>query len=130
MICRDVGWAVSRELSQEVQIVLAGLIKERGAIPNPINPTALNFQRLNDAINTIQNDRAERLNGIHLLNLEDFPDRLIGFYDDVPSADRAVVARTRAKAEQFFPGMRQIRKTFTLNDPEPWIEEIEASRKP
>ena len=39
MMCRDVGWAVSRELSQELQIVLAGLIKERGAIPNPINPT-------------------------------------------------------------------------------------------
>ena len=62
--------------------------------------------------------------------LEDFPDRLIGLYGDVTSADRAVVARTRAKAEQFFPGMRQIRKTFTLNDPEPWIEEIAASRKP
>jgi hypothetical protein len=60
--------------------------------------------------------------------LNDFPERLLKLFYDVPFVEAGLVADARAKAEKFATAMLTLRQTLALPDPAAWSAEIEEHR--
>lgn len=73
-------------------------------------------------LGAFQNDR---LRNFREFELEDFPDRLMKVFDEIPSlVDPEKVRSLRANAARFASGMESLRDSKTLPEAELWIEEL------
>jgi hypothetical protein len=127
ILCHDLAVAVAKPLHKAMTDKIQQLNRERASIAPPIDPTNPQFMRLNAEIESASAVTI-RLQNIYQLDLEDYPDRFVGLFDNIPLLDQAEVSPIREKALQFSPDMKTLRQLWTLPNAETWFGVIEESR--
>jgi hypothetical protein len=127
-MCMDVTAALIAPLWTAVQDKVNAVQRQVEAYPQPIKAGDPEHARL---VATMREGSAfiERLKTFRKLQIDEYPDRMLEFFEAVPllSADEA--ASLRSRALKFSSGMREIRQQLQLTDPEAWLAEIEQHRK-
>jgi hypothetical protein len=129
IFCHDLGSAIGSPLGVVLSKKTQELERERSAIPQPMDPNKAILTRTTGEIRAISTYLEQRLRRIYLLRADDYPDRFLQLFEDVPSVGEEVLAPIRAKARQFAPAMLELRQTLQLANPEPWFDEIDEHRK-
>lgn len=127
--CRDCGSALARPLLDALVSRSRELEMERSAIPSPRNPTDPRIARTTAAISEIATFLEQRVRTIYKLGAQDFPDRFLQLFENVPLLSDDVLEPIRAKAKTFAPSMTELRETLALANPEPWFDEIDENRR-
>lgn len=126
-LCFDIAQASVKGMRELLRLRVSELEAERRKIKQPIysgSADFIHFNQLSVQINAIHNFQESRLKNLHLLKLEDYPNRLMELFDAVPEIDPLKVEELRKDAARFVPGMTSLRDSRTLPDQELWIETI------
>jgi hypothetical protein len=105
------------------------LERERASIGQPMEPNDANLARTTAAIREISTYLEQRLRKIYQFRVDNYPDRFLQLFEDVPLVSEEVLAPIQAKARQFAPAMVELRQNLQLASPEPWFLEIDEHRK-
>jgi hypothetical protein len=127
---RDLTYALTQPLRQAMANEITRLQAERSSIPQPWNPQDPNLLRLNVAIDAAQSYVSNQLGKLWEWPLDAYPERLLAIFDDAPLPQSEAIRGARLRAEAFSAGMRTIRETFEIPNPEPWFVEIDAAMHP
>jgi hypothetical protein len=99
------------------------------AIAAPLGTALRELERDPAAIQQIRAYREHGLNKLYEFRVDDYPERFLHLFEDVPFVSEEVLAPIQAKARQFAPAMSELRQNLQLASPEPWFLEIEEHRK-
>jgi hypothetical protein len=127
MLCFDLARTHTGALHKKLQECMQVLELERQKIQPPIQSDNTSFLLLNERIKLISDFQNSRLGKLHLLNLEDYPDKFMELFQNVPEIDTTELETLRLNAARFEAGMRSLRQTQTLSDSELWIETLNLS---
>jgi hypothetical protein len=127
-LCFDMALAQTHGLRELLQARLKILESERQKIKQPIQADDPLFNQLSAQIRSIHEFQGTRLKNLHRLELDDYPDKLMEIFDDVPQVDPGEIETQRVAAARFAAGMVSLRQSKTLPDPELWIEELSKAR--
>lgn len=127
-LCFDMALVQVRELGKLLQARLDALESERQKIKQPINPDDPLFNQLTSKISAIREFQASRLNNMHRLELEDYPQKFMEIFDDVPVVQASKVDQLRIAAARFASGMSSLRESRLLRDSELWIDVLAKGR--
>jgi len=128
VLCFDIAYSQSRPLNQLLLDRVKVLDAERNKIKTPIDPNDPLYIQLNARIGSIYEFK-KRLNNFHLLDLEDYPDKFMEVFENVPEIDPHEIEALRRTASIFSPGMVSLRDNQTLSDQEFWIVELNKARE-
>jgi hypothetical protein len=90
-LCFDMALALTHGLRELLQARLKVLESELQKIKQPIQAGDLLFNQLSAQIRSIKEFQGTRLKNLHRLELDDYPDKLMEIFDDVPQVDRKSV---------------------------------------
>lgn len=124
VVCRDLANKINQPLHAAVQEKVQELVLKRSAIPQILDDPQ--FKQITAEI-TGANIYLHRL--IQPLELDDYPDRFLQPYMDIPLLEAEAAELLRTSALQFAPVMLEIRKNLKLDNPERWFLEIEKLDK-
>jgi hypothetical protein len=127
VLCRDFGAALVKPIQKAITAKVQNLIRERASIPQPIDPNNPEFLRLNAEIDAA-NHYINRLQKIYQFVLEDYPERLVALFDNVPLLDAEEVRSIRDRVITFVPDMKMLRQSLTLPNAEAWFCELEKAK--
>ena len=127
-LCIDMARAQTHDLQKHLRARLEKLESERQKIKQPIQPDDADFFRLTAQIKSIQEFQGSRLKNLSRLELEDYPDKFMELFVDVPQIEPAELETLRIAAARFTNGMLSLRQFRTLPDPELWIETLQNAR--
>lgn len=128
-MCGDIASAIVAPLHKAITEKIREVENQRSAIRQPTDPNDPELLRTTSAIREGSTYLEQRLRKIRQFEADDYPDRFIQLFDDVPLLDPEVLAQIRTKALQFAPTMAELRQELQLSNPEPWFFEIEEHRK-
>lgn len=129
IICFDMARVHAEKIDALVKAQLQGLEVERQRIPQPIEADDPVFAHLNARIASLLEFQNNRLRKLHLLALEDYPDKFMSLFGEVPQIEPDIIESLRTRAALFAPGMQSLRKNRTLADTELWIAELDRARE-
>ena len=129
VLCFDMARAHAKKLDAVVRARVQALEAERQRIPQPLVPDDPSFATLSSRIASLLEYQNSRLRNLHLLSLDDYPDKFMSLFDEVPQVEPIDVEPLREQAAAFANGMRSLRKDRTLADAELWIAELERARE-
>lgn len=127
-LCFDMARAKTIELRNIITKRIQDLERERQAIAQPIDPNDPLHLRLSEQLRTLREFEQSRLRNFHKFSLDDFPDRFMAVFNDVPLIEEELVQPLRQEAAKFAPDMDALVKHRKLVDRELWIEILEAHR--
>lgn len=127
MLCCDMARAKTTKLKKLLQVRVQELESEQRKIPQPMQPDDPVLSRLTAQIRLATEFQGSRLKNLHRLELEEYPDKFMELFVDVPLIEASEVESLRVAAAVFAPGMLSLRQTRTLPDPEQWIEELQKA---
>lgn len=128
-LCFDMARAKTIDLHNILTAKVQTLEKERQAINQPIQANDPHHLRISEEMRTLREFQQYRLLSFHKLNLEDFPDKFMSVFSDVPMLEEDVLRPLRAEAAKFAPGMESLVKSRKIVDRELWIEALNARRE-
>lgn len=127
-LCFDMARAKTMELHKILTEKVQSLEKERQSIKQPMQANDPQHLRITEELRTLRDFQQSRLLKFHKLNLEDFPDKFMSVFSDVPMIDEEVLRPFRAEAAKFAPGMESLVRSRKIVDRELWIETLNAKR--
>jgi hypothetical protein len=127
-LCYDMARLQTDDLQKLLQSRTQALEVERQRIRQPIQPDDPDFSRLSAQLRAIAEFRDSRLRNLHRIELEDYPDKFMEIFSDVPQVDTSEIEPLRRTAARFAPGMLSLRQNRTLADAEQWIEALQRAR--
>lgn len=127
-LCFDMARAQTHGLRKLLQDRLQTLESERQKIKQPIQPDDPLYTTLSEQIRSINEFQTSHFKNLHRLALEDYPDKFMGVFDDVPQIEAQEIEPLRIAAARFAPGMLALRQSQTLPDTELWIEELNKTK--
>jgi hypothetical protein len=127
ILCFDMASVLTEELGEILKSRQQELRAERDAIPKPIDSSDTDFLTLSEKIRSIDEFVNSRLRNLHLYELEDFPDRFMSIFEEVPQIDKSIIEAQRIRATKFAGGMTSLKLNQTLPESELWIEELNKS---
>jgi flagellin-specific chaperone FliS len=128
ILCHDLAVSLAKPLYSVMTDKLQKLRRERDSIPIPIDPMNPLFVRLNAEIDSGQ-EVASRLQKIYQFELDDYPERFLRLFDNVPLLAEDEVRPIREKARKFASEMKILRESLTLPNAEAWLSELEEASK-
>jgi hypothetical protein len=126
--CHDVASAITAPLDRALSEKTQELQRERSGIRQPMDPNDPVLLRTTAALREVAAYQEHRLRKLHQFEIDDYPERFLQLFEDVPLVDRQALASMHAKARQFAPAMLELRQKLELANPEPWFTEIEEHR--
>jgi hypothetical protein len=131
IFCHDLATAIASPLNTALSNKTTELDRERAGIRQPMAPNDANLARTTAAIREINTYLEQRLRKVYQFRVDDYPERFLQLFEDVPFVSEEVLAPILAKARQFAPAMLDLRQNLQLANPEPWSLEIdEHSKRP
>lgn len=127
--CHDIATAIAAPLTTALSGKIQNLERERSAIPLPMDASDPVLLRTTAAICEANTYLEQRLRKVHQFEVDDYPDRFLRLFENVPLVEPESVAPIQAKARQFAPVMLELRQQLYLTNPEPWFIELEEHRK-
>lgn len=125
--CFDLTMSFGVQLQKMVKEGLAAVEAERRQIRQPMDPNDPNLLRLN-AEAAKGNEYLGRLRNLYKTELENYPERLMSLFDDVPYVQAERLAPLREKASIFAADMGILSRTLILPNPEAWLRELDEAR--
>lgn len=101
------------------------LEQERQLLPKTISSGDAEFQRLTNHINEISDFLSNKARKMHLIEIDEYPDKFMALFESAPQLERAMVAPHLQRAMHFADGMRSLRDKCRLSNPEEWIAELD-----
>lgn len=129
ILCYDIARSELDKLRKELQLRIQALETERREISQSTQPGDTNSERLNAQINEINDFIISKLNKTHQFDLDDYPERFVSLFADVPQLDEATLTSLRRSASRFAPGMTSLKESRTLSDPDLWISALQETRR-
>lgn len=126
-LCFDMAHAQTRGLDKLLHERLQSLESERQQIKQPIQAGDARYAELNERIRSISEFRS-RLRSFHRLELEDYPEKFMEVFENVPQVKAEEVEPFRALAARFSPGMLTLKESQTLSDTELWVAALNKQR--
>ena len=127
-LCYDMARLQTEDLQKLLIARTQALEAEHQKIRQPMQPDDPQFATLSARIRSISEFQVSRLKNMHHLELDDYPDKFMEVFVDVPQIEAAEVEPLRKAAAQFSAGMLSLRKNRTLTDPEVWIEVLQRAQ--
>lgn len=127
--CHDLASAIAAPLNTAISDKIRELERQRSAIRQPMDPNDPELLRTTAAIREGSTYLEQRLRKIHQFELDDYPDRFLQLFEDVPLVDQQAVLSVQTKARRFAPAMLALRQRLEVDDPEPWFSEVDEHRK-
>ena len=128
VLCFDMAQVHANRLDVIVRERVQALEAEQQRVPQPLKPDDPIFTGLSARIASLLEYQTSRLRNLHRLTLDDYPDKFIRLFDEIPQVETFRIAPLRDRATQFASGMRSLRDARTLPDPELWITELDRAR--
>ncbi len=122
-LCLDMGLNHVRRLQALVSEEQKRLNHNLQQIPTPIDPSNEQYKRLHDELRLI-GQYGQQLSGLFPLSLNDYPEKLLSVYENVPIIDSGKVGELRNDLMKFIPGMYELRNNKTLTDVDMWLNEL------
>jgi hypothetical protein len=129
IFCHDLATAIASPLRAALSEKIEEFGRERAGIRQPMNPDDATLTRTIAATREINTYIEQRLRKISEFRVDDYPERFLQLFEDVPFVSDEVLASIQAKARQFAPAMLELRQNLQLASPEPWFLEIDEHRK-
>jgi hypothetical protein len=129
IFCHDLATAIASPLDTALSEKIRELERERAGIQQPMDPNDAKLARTTAAIREISTYLGQHLRKIYQFRVDDYPERFLQLFEDVPLVSEEVLAPIQAKARQFAPAMLEPRQNLQLASPEPWFLEIDEHRK-
>lgn len=126
--CSDLGAALANPLFIAISDQIIQREARRSAIRQPISLDNTEYSRLTAEIRA-GHAYKERVQGLRSFTLDEYPDRFMALFEEVPLIDESVIVLARDKAKKFEPAMSTLRNSFTILDPVAWCAEIEEHRR-
>jgi hypothetical protein len=128
MMCLDLAVALVTPVRQAIATEISKLNRQRSEIRQPLDPRDPEFLRLTAEINALNACVGNQLNKMHEWELDEYPDRLMSIFDQVPLLDQQTVASLRDNALRSAPAMHSLRDTYTIPDVSGWSQVIDEAR--
>jgi hypothetical protein len=112
--CHDVARAIAAPLDQALSEKTQELQRERSGIPKPIDPNDPALLRTTAALREVAAYQEQRLRKLHQFEIDDYPERFLQLFEDVPLVGKQALASMHAKARQFAPAMLELRQRLDL----------------
>lgn len=126
-LCFDMAYTQTRPLDELLHERSRSLESERQKITQPIPADDQNYLQLTERIRSIGEFRS-RLKNFYQLELEDYPEKFMEVFENVPQVEAKEVEPLRAQAAKFSPGMLSLKESQTLADTELWILELNKKK--
>jgi hypothetical protein len=127
ILCHDLAVALVKPIQKAMTAKVQILTQERARIPQPQDPRDPNFLRLNAEIDLGNDYIVNRLQKIYQFKLDDYPERFVEIWTNVPLLEADEVKVMRERALQFTSAMKSLQQTLTLQNPETWFVELEKA---
>lgn len=127
-LCFDMASVQVKELNKLLMSRSTELQTQRQNIPPPWQPDDPQLSTLNAQLSSISEFQSARLNNLYSMEIEDYPDKFMAIFDNVPQVDKSLVDTMKKSAARFSPGMQSLSQTRTLVDSELWIEVLQNSK--
>ena len=128
ILCHDMAAALAAPLHKSITDNIQELEKLRQAIPTPRDPNHPEFHRLTGEINVGHAYIAERLRKIHQFDLDDYPERFLALFENVPYVTEGELLPLRERAARFASDMTTLKRSMSLPNAEIWMHELEEAR--
>ena len=128
ILCFDMARIQTHVLHQKLMARSKELISERDNISQPISPTNSNINILSERINSVT-EAESRISNLYNLKLEDFPEKFIEIFQNVPEIDVSEIELLFDEAKKFIPGMKSLKEYQTLTNDKLWLETLEEARR-
>lgn len=129
ILCFDLARALVAPLEQQLMAKSREFEELRRRLPSPIRADDPEYLRLSRTIQEVSAFLDGRLRKLNRLRLEDYPDRFMMLFDEVPHLDPREIEPHRANAARFSDGMRSLRDLQQLPNTEDWIAQIDRQRE-
>lgn len=127
ILCFDASRAVVKDLEPLIRSRMEALERQRQAIPMPIAAGDQAFEQVTRSIAALH-EYKERTRRFGSADLDEYPEALLSLFDSFPGDAPPQLAAVRNLANQLAPGMRSLKESQTLTDPEFWIATIDQAR--
>jgi hypothetical protein len=127
-LCFDMASVQIKELNKLLVSRSTELQTQRQNIPSPWQPDDPQLLKLNAQLSSISEFQNARLNNLYNIEIEDYPDKFMAIFDNVPQVEKSLVDTMKKSAARFSPGMQSLSQTRTLVDSELWIEVLQNSK--
>lgn len=125
IICIDMARLLLTEIEQLLSEQIRKVEAERSKIPQPLSPDNAEFKRLSVQIEEISSFLSNRVRKIHLIKSNEFADRFMSLFQEVPALDKSTIEPLQIRAAKFADGMRSLCKESKPINREAWIAELE-----
>lgn len=129
ILCHDLAAAFIAPLHKSITDKIQGLENLRQATPPPMDPNDTELLRLTGEINVGHAYIAERLGKIHQFDLDDYPERFLALFENVPYLTNGDLLPFRERAERFATDMTSLKRSMSLPNAETWMRELEEARR-
>ncbi len=129
VLCFDMARVHAQKLDVIVRGKVQALETERQNIPQPLKPDDPIYANVSARISSLLEFQSSRLRNLHLLALDDYPDKFMSLFDEVPQIEASELEPVRSRAALFASGMQSLRRNRVLTDVELWIAELDENRK-
>jgi hypothetical protein len=124
-LCADMALLLVIDLRQLIGFYESKIQSQLEAIAQPIDADDQRYLKLLADRRLLGAFQQEQLRNFREFELEDFPDRFMKVFDEIPLlVDPEKVLPLRANAARFASGMKSLRDSKTLPEAELWIEEL------
>lgn len=125
--CRDIAAIEVAKLSLLLHEKENGLDKELKKLSRSPDDDQVDSKigNLKGRIHRLQKFRALSINRVADMTLDDYPDKFLDIFNDVPEIDSTEISPLLGDAKKFAAGMRSLKKDRTVADRELWIEALE-----
>lgn len=128
VLCYDMAGALTEELRERASERLNELkLKMRNGGKQGAED-AVDVASLPARIKALERFLQSGLGGLYQLRLEDYPEKFMRLFDEVPELERASVEPMREVASHYVRDMISLRDSCRLRDPERWIRKLERDR--
>lgn len=128
LLCFDMALAKTSKLHMLIESKVQQLDGERRALNQPLQIDDPHLVRISGQVRTLKDFQQSHLSSLHKLELDDFPDKFMNIFSDVPLIDEQAILPLRQDAARFASGMRSLALERKLSDRELWIETLTAAR--
>lgn len=129
ILCHDLAAVLIAPLYKAMSEKLQKLEAARSEIPKPMDVNNPEFLRLTAEIDAGNSYVGNRLRTIHQFEMNDYPERFMSLFEDIPLLGSDEIRPVREKASKFAEDMRALRQSLTLPNAEAWFFELEEARK-
>jgi hypothetical protein len=120
--CFDAGMKLLKGLREALNTKAVALGQDVAHFPKPIDPASEDYKLLLVRQRLVTRYLQEELTNLHLLKVEDYPDKLIDLVDAAPDLQDAEKSNLKIPIKDFTGEFEYLKSNLDYKDPDRWYE--------